>query len=67
MVRDVRNGHWNVWYKANVIKIIQTNSSHSVQVHYEDMAGITQNVTSCAIGGIIKAHDADIANALSYV
>ena len=38
-----------------------------MQVHYDDMKGITQNVTSCVIGGIVRAHDADIANALSYV
>ena len=67
LVRDVRNYHWDRWYIAKAVKIIRTTRSHSVQVHYKDMMGITQNVTSCVIGGIVKAHDADIANALSYI
>lgn len=66
IVRDVKNHQWDVWYTATVVKIIRTDRSHSVQLYYEDIKGITQNVTSCVIGGIVRAHDADIANALYH-
>ena len=46
---------------------MRTTRSPSAQVHYKDMMGITQNVTSCVLGGNVKAHDADVAIALSHV
>jgi len=71
LVRDVRNflitGYWDRWYEATVIKIIKTNRSHSVQVRYEDMKGEWKDVTSTLVGGIVRALDTELANALSMI
>ena len=67
LVRDVRNFEWNVWCEATVMKHIETSKSQSIQVVYTDLKGDIQKVTSCLIGGIVKAHDSDIAHALSLM
>ena len=49
------------------MKRIETPHSQSIQVVYKDPKGILQTTTSCLIGGIVKAHDSDIAHALSLM
>ena len=62
---EISNGIYGA--KQPVMKRIETSKSQSIQVVYTDLKGDIQKVTSCLIGGIVKAHDSDIAHALSLM